>query len=241
MAFRPSGEHFAIDLPGAAVVFTTRRGGVSEPPYDALNLGLLTGDDPGAVHANREHLARELGVPFAYGRQVHGRAVLVAGGANGDGTSPVEADAVVTASPGVGALVLTADCLAIAIAGSGAVAMVHAGWQGLASGVIGAAIDVLREPGRGGPLAAAIGPSAGPCCYEVGDELRARFAEYGAEARNGRNLDLWRIARRQLEAAGVQTIHELGLCTICSGSELFFSHRRDCGLTGRQAGVVWLT
>ena len=240
MAPTPSGEHFAIDLPGTRVLFTTRRGGVSEPPYQTLNLGLLTDDDPEAVRANRERLARELGVAFAYGRQVHGRAVLVAVAANGDGPPPVDADAVVTASPGVGALVLTADCLPIAIAGNGAVAMVHAGWQGLADGVIGAAIEALRELGRGGPLAAATGPSAGPCCYEVGDELRARFAAYGAEARHGRNLDLWRIARRQLEGAGVRTIHELGLCTICSDPELFFSHRRDRGLTGRQAGVAWL-
>jgi YfiH family protein len=241
MASSPAGEHFAVELPGARVVFTTRRGGVSRPPYDALNLGLLTDDDRGAVLANRDRLARELGVAFAYGRQVHGCGVLVADRANDPELEPAEADAVVTDADGVGAMVLTADCVPIAIARAGAVAMVHAGWQGLARGVIAAAASALGTPHRGGPMAAAIGPSAGPCCYEVGDELRARFAEYGPEVWNGRRLDLWAIARRQLATAGVATVHELGLCTICSSAEMFFSHRRDGGVTGRQAGIAWLS
>jgi copper oxidase (laccase) domain-containing protein len=96
-----------------------------------------------------------------------------------------------------------------------------------------------RELGGRGPLCAAIGPGAGACCYEVGEEVHAAFAD-GAEARRGRNLDLKAIAARELERAGVEQIHDLGLCTICSDSSLFFSHRRDRGLTGRQAGLAWL-
>jgi hypothetical protein len=113
--------------------------------------------------------------------------------------------------------------------------------MGLAGGVIAAGIAAVRELGSGGPLAAAIGPGAGPCCYEVGEELHARFAAYGPQVRRGRNLDLPLIARRQLEAAGVADIRALGICTICADPALFFSHRRDHGVTGRQAGVAWLT
>jgi hypothetical protein len=241
MGFASLGEHYAIDLPGARAAFTTRHGGVSTPPYDALNLGLATGDDPARVRANRARLAVELGVGFAYGRQVHGAGLLVAAAPNPPGEGPAVADAVVTATPGVGVLVVTADCLPIAIAGGGAVAIVHAGWMGLAGGVIAAGIAAVRELGSGGPLAAAIGPGAGPCCYEVGEELHARFAAYGPQVRRGRNLDLPLIARRQLEAAGVADIRALGICTICADPALFFSHRRDHGVTGRQAGVAWLT
>jgi len=121
------------------------------------------------------------------------------------------------------------------------VAVVHAGWQGLAAGVIAAGASAVRELGSGGPLAAAIGPGAGPCCYEVGDELRERFAAYGPLVRRGRNLDLKQIARLQLGAAGVPEIADVDRCTICSDSALFFSHRRDRGVTGRQVGIAWLT
>lgn len=241
MSFTAFGEHFAIDLPGARAVFTTRRGGVSRPPYDALNLGLLTDDAPATVRANRELLAGALGVGLAHARQVHGAGVIVADAPSDPDADMVEADAVATAVPGVGAMVLAADCLPIAIAGSGAVVMVHAGWPGLAAGVIAAAVRAVRRLGSGGPLAAAIGPGAGRCCYEVGDELRDRFADFGPEVRSGRNLDLGLIAQRQLESAGVDRIHAIGICTICSDPSLLFSHRRDCGLTGRQAGVAWLT
>jgi YfiH family protein len=123
------------------------------------------------------------------------------------------------------------------------VAVIHAGWRGLAGGVIGKAVEALREAASDvdGELVAAIGPGAGPCCYEVGDEVHAEFAAYGASARRRRNLDLQSIARAQLEAAGATAVHDVGLCTICSDPTLFFSHRRDRGITGRQAGVVWLT
>jgi YfiH family protein len=138
-------------------------------------------------------------------------------------------------------MVLTADCLPIALGGEGAIAMLHAGWRGLASGVVAEGVRAVLELGARGPLAAAIGPGAGPCCYEVGEEVHARFAAaHGDSVRQGRNLDLKAIARHELERAGVHEIHDSRLCTICSAA-LFFSHRRDQGITGRQAGIAWLT
>jgi copper oxidase (laccase) domain-containing protein len=117
--------------------------------------------------------------------------------------------------------------------------MLHAGWRGLAGGVVAAGVAGVRALGASGPVAAAIGPGAGGCCYEVGEEVHAAFAAHGGEVRNGRNLDLKAVARRELEAAGVRTVDDVGLCTLCAGRDLFFSHRRDGGVTGRQAGVAW--
>lgn len=238
--FVAAGEHIAVELPHARAVFTTRRGGHSRGRYASLNFGLLTDDDPGAVRSNRQTLADELGVAFAYIRQVHGTTIAHAD-APSDGPT-MEADAQVTATRGVAPMVMTADCLAIAIAGGGAVSVVHAGWRGLAGGVIAEAVTALRAVAApDAELVAAIGPGAGPCCYEVGEEVHAAFAAYGETARRGRNLDLKAIAGAQLEAAGAGAVHDVGLCTICSDPLLFFSHRRDRGVTGRQAGVAWLT
>jgi YfiH family protein len=239
--FYPAGEHIGIELPGARAVFTTRRGGFSEGPYTSLNLGRLTDDDRSATERNRELLAQQLCVRFAYGRQVHGAVVTLAASPTGEGEEPMEADGQAVAAPGIGGLVLTADCLPIAIAGEGAVAMVHAGWRGLAAGVARAGVDAVRQLGARGALAAAIGPGAGACCYEVGDEVHAVFADRGAGVRRGRGLDLKAIARMELERAGVRRVHDAELCTICSDPSLFFSHRRDRGPTGRQAGVAWLS
>jgi len=237
--FHPAGEHVGIDLPGTCVVFTTRRGGISRGPYASLNLGRFTDDDAAAVHRNRQMLEGRLGVRFAYARQVHGARVQRILGPPAQLPSPGEADGQATALAGVAPLVLTADCLPVALAGEGAVAMLHAGWRGLQAGVIAEGVAALRELGALGSLAAAIGPGAGPCCYEVGDEVRAAFADDGDGVRRGRNVDLKAIARRQLEHAGVGEVHDVGLCTICSPS-LFYSHRRDGGVTGRQAGIAWL-
>jgi hypothetical protein len=116
--------------------------------------------------------------------------------------------------------------------------LVHAGWRGLADGVIGNGVAAVRELAGDRELRAAIGPGAGPCCYEVGEDIHARFA---GRARNGRNLDLKSLGREQLTRAGVEVVHDVGLCTICSDPSLFFSHRRDRGVTGRQGAVAWLT
>jgi polyphenol oxidase len=240
--FHAAGDHVAIELPGARALFTTRRGGVSRGPYESLNLGRLTDDDPDAVETNRRRVADAAGVQLVYGRQVHGTRVCRVREAPVGFSDPIESDGQVTALAGLGPMVFTADCLPIAIATPGAVAMVHAGWRGLAEGVIDEGVRAVRELADGGsPLAAAIGPGAGGCCYEVGAEVHARFERFGAVARNGDNLDLKAIAAAQLRAAGVSDVHDARLCTICSDPSLFFSHRRDRGLTGRQVGVAWLT
>jgi polyphenol oxidase len=221
VSFRAAAEHLAIDLPGGTALFTTRRGGVSEGPYASLNLGLWTEDDPGCVQLNRERVQAQAGVGrLAQGRQVHGTRVVV------DGQGIEEADGQVTSAAGVAAMVLTADCLPVALAGPVRMGVVHAGWRGLAAGVVEAGVEAT------GAVAAAIGPGIGPCCYEVGDDVRAVFGT------TERTLDLNAIARARLEAAGVAEVHDCGLCTACD-AERFFSHRRDRGVTGRQAGLAW--
>jgi YfiH family protein len=134
--------------------------------------------------------------------------------------------------------VFTADCLPIALIADGAVAAIHGGWRGLADGIVAHGVEALDELNARGRIQAALGPSARGCCYEVGEEVHARFAGYGAR-RDGNRLALEAVARAQLEAAGVDEIHDTGLCTMCGDPALFFSHRRDAGVTGRQAGVVW--
>jgi YfiH family protein len=239
--FERAGEHLAIDLPGGVrALFTTRRGGVSSGPYATLNLGRLTDDRRDHVEQNRASLADRLGVAFAYGRQVHGAHVRRVSSVPSENGALEEADGQATALYGVAPMVLVADCLPIALAGRGAVAMLHAGWRGLAAGVIEEGVRALGELGAE-PLAAAIGPGAGPCCYEVGDEVRAAFVGHGPAVFHGRNLDLKAIVRRELLRAGVAVVHDAELCTICAEPSLFYSHRRDRGVTGRQAGVAWLT
>jgi hypothetical protein len=236
------------DLGGARAAFSTRLGGVSAAPFDSLNLGLLTDDEPTAVAENRRRLAASLGFPpdcVAIAHQVHGTRLLRPPGGSGGSfqTSAVrteprdwgieEADGHVLVEPGSAAFVLTADCLPVALHGPDGVAIVHAGWRGLAAGMVSAGAEAV------GATAAAIGPGIGPCCYEVGDEVRAAFAGMGDGVTGGRMLDLPEVARRQLAAAGVGKAESAGLCTYCE-PDLFFSHRRDAGRTGRQGGAVWL-
>lgn len=239
--FELRGEHIAIELPGAQALFTTRRGGSSRGPYASLNLGFNTGDSREAVIANREVLSSELGLPLTFVRQVHGRRVLTAPGETESTDGLPEADGQATAAHGIALAVLAADCLPIVVASEGAVAAVHAGWRGLAAGVIEEGVRALRGLDGRGPVHAAIGPGAGPCCYEVGEEVHAAFADRWPGSKQGRNLDLKAIARAQLLEAGVDAVHDTGLCTICSDRSLFFSHRRDQGVTGRQAGIAWRT
>jgi purine-nucleoside/S-methyl-5'-thioadenosine phosphorylase / adenosine deaminase len=235
--FRWDGDHLAVSLPGAEVRFTTRRGGVSAGPYATLNLGLWTDDDPAAVSENRDRVAALAGIDrgrFQQGRQVHGATVRALD--EPPGSEPPESDGQVTSVEGVAPVVLVADCLPIALAGPGRVGMLHGGWRGLAAGLVGAGVAAF---GPDAPRAAAIGPGAGPCCYEAGEEVHAAFAELGPDVRLGRNVDLKAIAAARLREAGVEEVHDVGLCTICGDPSLFFSHRRDRGVTGRQAGVAW--
>jgi YfiH family protein len=228
-------------LPGARAAFSTRVGGVSEEAFASLNLGLLTADRPAAVHENRARLAAALDRDAAgvlLGHQVHAATVLRSERSPepspyAEGTKASDADGQATANPSLTPLVQVADCLPIALAGADGVAMIHCGWRGLAAGVVA---NGVREVGA---RAAAIGPGIGRCCYEVGDEVLAKFEPLGDAIATGRMLDLAEIARLLLGRAGVDEVETAELCTSCE-PELFFSHRRDGGRTGRQAGLAWI-
>ena len=220
--------------PGPYVVaFSTRRGGVSEGRYESLNLGVFTGDEPARAEENRRRLCAEVGADaerLALNHQVHGGVVRRAeAGDRGE-----RADGLWTDEARVPIVALTADCLPVALARVNgtrsvpALAVLHVGWRGLLGGVVANGVATL-----GGRLAAAIGPGIGPCCYEVGPEVAERFDR---DLLHGRNLDLWTATERALRAAGVESVERTDLCTACN-SELFFSHRRDRGDTGRQ-GVI---
>ncbi len=247
-------------MPGATAAFTTRPGGVSEAPFDALNLGILTDDAREAVITNRRQLAAALGLApdrIAVAHQVHGAELI----SHPDPTSlrcsfasyepdseqrrPAEAEAPeadghVIAATGAAALVFVADCVPVALSGPGGVAMLHCGWRGLAAGIVAKGVAAV------GATDAAIGPSIGPCCYEVGPEVHMalrpptglKTAHMTVLSPVGGVIDLKQVAHARLEVAGVERIEISGLCTSCE-PELFFSHRRDRGRTGRQAGLVW--
>jgi polyphenol oxidase len=244
MEWREAGglKWLEAELPGACAAFTTRVGGMSSGPFDSLNLGLLTDDDSATVHANRAEMCEALQLDPAgivSGKQVHGADVVRQEepsersawllGAGGD---PQLVDGWATSAEGLAPLVFVADCLPIALSGPDGVAMVHGGWRGLAAGI---AEKGVKEVGA---TAAAIGPGIGPCCFEVGEEVLAEFSDLGPDIADGRMLDLGLVCERLLHSAGVAEIERAGLCTSCE-RELFFSHRRDDGVTGRQAGLVW--
>lgn len=238
--FRWAGDHVAAALGGARALFTTRRGGVSEGAFASLNLGRLTADADANVDENRARVAAATGCArewFLYGRQVHGAAVRRATEPPGPQRPHAEEDGQATALAGHPALVFVADCLPVLLVTDTAMAAIHAGWRGIAQGVLAEGVGAVRDVGGTGPVTALIGPGARGCCYEVGEEVHAAFAGYDAR-RGERNLDLAAVTRAKLAEAGVDGTHDTGLCTMCE-PELFFSHRRDGGVTGRQAGVVW--
>jgi YfiH family protein len=239
-------------MPGAVAAFTTRAGGASDAPFDQLNLGVLTDDDRDAVAENRRRLAAALGFALdrvAIAHQVHAAELIthsdptalrcsftapIGNGKQGEQDDRVpDADGHVITELGAAALVFVADCVPVALAGPGGVAMLHCGWRGLAAGIVARGVEAV------GATDAAIGPSIGPCCYEVGEEVLDAFAGLGEGIASGRLLDLPEVARRLLREQGVERIETSGLCTSCEPA-LFFSHRRDAGRTGRQAGLVWL-
>jgi polyphenol oxidase len=240
--FRWEGEHIAAELPGAHVLLSTRHGGVSPKPYDSLNIGRLTDDDGANVDANRERLAAAVGLPrerFLYGRQVHGARVRRATEPPGPERPSEEEDGQATALRDAAALVFVADCLPVLLAAGGAVAALHCGWRGLAAGIADEGVAALRELGAEGPVTAVVGAGARGCCYEVSEEVHEHFADVpGARKVPGTLLALEVVAAAKLAEAGVAEVHDVGLCTICR-PDLFFSHRADRGVTGRQAGVVW--
>jgi YfiH family protein len=231
---------------GVRVAFSGRVGGVSAGPFDSLNLGALTDDDAANVRENRRRLVDGVGgdgetATMAW--QVHGAEVreVTERPASGrflqPGAEPFpRSDGLVTSCRGRTMTLLTADCLPVAIAAEDGkrLALLHAGWRGLVAGIVEAGAAAV-----GGQARAAVGPGAGPCCYEVREDvakpLRGRFGE--DVVRDGR-ADLWLCAERALRAAGVGHVDVAGECTICNPGR-YFSHRRDQGVTGRQ-GVVGL-
>lgn len=237
MDFRWENDQIVAELPHARALFSTARGGVSTGPFESLNLGLLTDDAPENVSENRRRLGELVGHPwprFCYGRQVHGAKVRRATEPPSAERPYTEEDGQATALTDAAAIVFVADCLPVLLASPGGVAALHCGWKPLAAGIVDEGVRALREVGGDGTVTAALGPSARGCCYEVGEEVHAHFADYDAR-RGERNLDLAAVARAQLEALGIE-VSDVGLCTICD--DRFFSHRRDKGITGRQAGVV---
>ncbi|WNV77358.1 peptidoglycan editing factor PgeF [Geodermatophilus sp. DSM 44513] len=227
-------------------VVTDRRGGRSAPPYDSFNLGGHVGDDPAAVAANRDRLAGELGVPgerLVWMDQVHGTRVVVV---DGPAEGPLAAtDAVVTRTPGLVLCVLVADCVPVLLAdpAAGVVAAVHAGREGVRAGVVPATLSAMARLGsRPADVTALLGPAVCGACYEVPRAMQADVARVAPAAavrtRQGTpGLDLRAGLAELLRGAGVgQVVHD-PRCTV--EDRRLFSHRRD-GVTGRQAGVVWL-
>jgi YfiH family protein len=235
---------FRWEAPGPyEVSFSTRLGGVSVGPFESLNLGILTGDEPEHVIENRRRLSEKAGAELERATmlwQQHGAGVVKATADRGVMTAGFDhprGDALWTDQPNLAMMLITADCLPVAVARSNgaapALAVLHVGWRGLLAGLVEAALGELGE----GPLNAVIGPGIGPCCYEVGDEVAAPFRDrYGAEVLHGRNLDMYTSTEKALYAAGCKSVERVEMCTSCH-PDLFFSHRRDGARTGRQ-GII---
>ncbi len=222
-------------------LMTTRAGGTSAAPWASLNLGDHVGDDPAHVAANRAWLRGILPDEPGWLRQVHSARVVELGGGE------TEADASVTREPGRVCAVLTADCLPVLFCdrSGSVVAAAHAGWRGLAGGVLEATVAAMQVPP--GEILAWMGAAIGPQAFEVGDDVRAAFlaqhpetaAAFAPQGATGKWLaDIYALARIRLNRVGVQAIHGGGRCTFTE-SETFFSYRRD-GVTGRMASLIWL-
>ncbi len=224
---------------GARIWFFTRKGGVSRPPFDSLNVSTLVGDDPEAVAENRARIRTAMDEnDSAWVRQVAGDGVRSVTGPGLAG----EGDALLTDRGGFSLVVAVADCVPVALVGSeaGTVGMVHSGWRGTLLGISEAAV----EEEVGGPdqscARAYIGPCIRGCCYEVSEELAGRFAErFGSGVVSGRMLSLPDAIRANLEETGRVEVHDLGLCTGCR-PDLFYSHRKQKPKTGRNLAAIAL-
>lgn len=223
-------------LPGGAhAVFSSRRQG---------NMSSVGGEGSEGGLAARNRLRDALGVSgVVRGYQVHGTVV----GRAREGFTPpedgevqptFEADGHAVAAVGVGAMVLTADCVPVVLGAEGAVAALHAGWRGLAAGVLEEGVVALRDVGGRGEIVGVVGPCAGACCYEVGEEVHAAFGALGGSHRHGSHIDLRAIAHERLLAAGVAEVRHVEACTICD--ERWFSYRREGARAGRQAALAWI-
>jgi polyphenol oxidase len=228
------------------VAFTDRLGGVSAPPFDSLNLGTATQDDPASVAQNYALVGSAIGVGhdrIALMHQVHGRAVAVVREPPPADRLP-EADAIVTDQPGLALSVRVADCVPVLLAdaGAGVVACAHAGRNGLTMGVVPHAVEVMRELGAG-DIRAWVGPHVCGGCYEVPEEMQREVAAVAPESRSTTTwgtpaLDIGAGVEAQLRAAGSTVSETPRLCT--RENHDLYSHRRDGPLAGRSAGMVWL-
>lgn len=226
------------------VAFSTRVGGVSEGSFESLNLGILTADEPDKVVQNRRRLCAAVGADpqeATMAWQVHGERVTQADarGIVTPGTVYERCDGLWTDRPGRALVLLTADCFPVALtrtSGTPRLAVLHVGWRGLLGGIAREGVAALEGNG----IAAAIGPGIGACCYEVGDEVAEPFRrKFGDDVVSGRRLDLGLATERALLEAGCATVERNGRCTSCE-ADLFFSHRRDRGRTGRQGVVAYI-
>lgn len=240
----PHPDWIVPDWPAPASVkalITTRAGGVSAGPFASFNLGMRAGDDPEAVVANRARLGALLPQPPRWLRQVHGSVVVEADALSGE----PEADAAIARRPGTVCAVLVADCIPVLLADrtGTTVGIAHAGWRGLARGVIENTVRAMAGAGR--DLIAYLGPGIGPAAFEVGDDVREAFltrdagaaAAFKPHAESKWLADLYLLARRSLQRSGVAEVHGGTLCTY-SDSRRFFSYRRS-RTTGRMAAVIW--
>ena len=216
---------------GAKIWFFTRRGGISEPPYDSLNVSVKVGDDREAVTENISRIQNAMDErSTAWVRQVAGDEVVRVAEAGFAG----EADALVTGERGLSLTVAVADCVPVALVSEDEVGMVHSGWRGTLSGIAGKAVGSMNY----GRVRAYIGPCIRGCCYEVSEEIAGKFSErFGDEVADGRYLSLPAAIGRDLEEVGVEEIHDLGLCTGCR-PDLFYSHRKQGPYTGRNLAAV---
>jgi polyphenol oxidase len=243
------------DLNGLVHGIFTRRGGTSPAPFDSLNVGSTVGDDPQNVQANRERMSGVLGVRDDETRttwQVHGAKVLHVRRAEEMEWPPPHADAMITADAGVPLVMRFADCVPLLFYDPlrRAVGVAHAGWKGTVAGVGPATARAMVEAFGSRPqdILVGLGPSIGPCCYEVGPEVTAQVREAfrgvdglirPPENGHGAHFDLWATNEHALRSAGVQHIDTARLCTACHTHE-FYSHRSEAGRTGRFGAVIAL-
>ncbi|SMF22393.1 peptidoglycan editing factor PgeF [Pseudogulbenkiania subflava] len=244
--FATNPDWLTADWPAPAKVktlTTTRKGGVSEAPYDSFNLGTHVGDLPEHVSLNRETLRRFVPEEPAWLSQVHGTCVVDAAQV---AETPVEADASFSRTPDTVCVIMTADCLPVLLTSrdGSVVGAAHAGWRGLCDGVIEATVNAMNEPAAN--LMAWLGPAIGPDAFEVGAEVRAAFMAHDPAAAQaftdigeGKFLaDIYALARQRLAALGINEVYGGDFCTVID-RERFFSYRRD-RTTGRMASLIWI-
>ncbi|MGK2877714.1 MAG: polyphenol oxidase family protein [Solirubrobacterales bacterium] len=224
---------FEVPIPGGRGLFTTRLGGSSTGPYASRNLGLLTDDDEVVVRGNIDQLRDELGLPtIQLLEQVHGDTIEEISRATA-GTIPI-ADGMYTSAREIGVLITGADCPAVFLASETRLAALHCGWRPVAAGLIEKGAEIFQ----GERFEAVVGPGICQEHFKVGPEVIEQLGEDGAVHSDGRRLDLTGVIESRLRRCGAAHVHVVGRCTYCE-PEYFFSHRRDNGVTGRQAGIAW--